>query len=329
MLPHHVLRSRPETRPTCATKSLPYITSCSVALIRVGLLSTVILAGYLDEQATADEYRLYRIVGPELELYSRVEWDFDSREPMSSEVEIAGLREAGLFDIRAEDMADEARRPQSRADGLLWDAPRSRWIGFAGDTSMTLVALSQDDAERTFVPLYEFEPVRESFALLHPTDDPNIFFANFMDAEMQELPTIARVEFGDGDEPVTVEMWDMSDRDPERMQAIYGRPIPRHEYRDPFWSLVSRDGRVVTVATKITTWEFGVMPPLRIQNFPDDSYSCWQVSISPNGELLAGVDSSDGCRLNVWQMPNETPIVSVPLQEPESSGWLTLNGGCG
>ncbi len=286
---------------------------------RLAILAATILT-VCDVTAHADEYRLYRIVGSELELYRRLEFEPDTNRFVPYVDETTQLRDAGFFDIHPEDMADAARRPTSRGDGFLWDAPRSRWIGLDDEVGDTLVALSQDDAERRLVPLYEFEPIRDSYALLSPSDDPDVFFVTIGDWDMEGLPTIARIIFGDDAASPAVELWDMADRDPERMRAIYGTPFPNREYFASEGSTVSRDDQVFTLATNIAIWDFGVMPPVHVLNRANESSAYLFLAVSPEGGLVAAIDSSDGCTLNVWRTTEETPFLSVPLQE---SDWLS------
>ncbi len=272
----------------------------------------------LASTSQADEYRLYRIVGSELELYRRLEFEPDTNRFVPYVDETTQLRDAGFFDIKPEDMAEESRRPQTRGDGFLWDAPRSRWIGFDGESSATLVAFSQDNVERTLVTLHEFEPAREGFAFLSPTNDPSIYFATFSDWDLRGLPMIARIVFGEDSVAPSVEMWDMSDRDPKLMREIYGTPFPNDDYFDSAWSTVSTSGHVLTLANYISEWEFGVMPPMHSTIRADGSYP--QFAVSPEEDLVAAVDTNDGCTLNVWRTTEETPFLSVPLQETD---WLS------
>ncbi len=271
--------------------------------------------------ASAGEVRLYRIVGSELELYNRVECDVELDS--TAEVQQSTLREAGLFDIHPDDMADEARRLRSRGDGLLWDAPRARWIGFSSEESSTLITLAPDEVAGAFLELYTFEPVRESYSLLWSTNDPNVFFATFEDIEMQELPTVARIEFNNDADLPSIEMWDISDRDPERMNAAYGTPFAQHEYRNYIWTVVSQASHLFTLASNVTMWEFGVLPPARVFNCIDASHHYLHLRASPDGELFAAMSSDDRCYIDLWKFDEETPFLSIPLQE---SGWL--NGGC-
>jgi hypothetical protein len=286
-------------------------------------LAILLLLALAPVTGMADEYRLYRIIGSELELYRRIELEPDTAStPVSLyEMEIPQLRAAGLYDVRPEDMADEFRRPLSRGDGLLWDAPRSRWIGFESEASGRLVSLDQNDEERATTILHEFEIVPDAYFQLWPTSDANTCIATLTHYNGDWLPKVTRLQFAENGEIASLETWEMADRDPELMRAVYGTPRPLHEYRSSFFPTVSRKGRVYTVVESITEWDFNVLPPLRVLKQGDVINGYMQCAVSPSGEIVAAVSSRDECCIDLWNATDERPFQSLLLQE--GGEWLT------
>jgi hypothetical protein len=267
----------------------------------------------------ADEYRLYRIVGSELELYRRVDYEPETSNDEQVVSETPSLRELGLFDIRPEDLADESRRPQSRGDGLLWDAPRSRWVGLLSEVSGTLISLPQSGEDAAALTLHEFEIDAETGISIWATSDANVFFVLQESWNGDWLPKVTRMQFGENGQIASIETWDMADRDPERMRAAYGKPRAQHEYEDPFMATVSRGGHILTVVRNISMWDFNTLPPRHVLQRPDESRSYLQCAVSPDDALVAAVSAGDGCHLDLWRIDEERPFQSFPLQEHD---WL-------
>jgi hypothetical protein len=259
----------------------------------------------------ADEYRLYRFVGSELELYRRIEFEPNPAipPPIGFEgVEAAQLRAAGFYDVLPEDMADESRRPMSRGDGFLWDGPRSRWIGFESEANGRLVSLEQNDPQRTTTLLHELEIVPDAYYQLWSTSDASTYIATLTHYEGDWLPKVTRLQFAEDGQIASLETWDMADRDPERMRAVYGTLRPQHEYQSSFFSTVSREGQVYTVVENITEWDFDVLPPLGVLEGPGEFDGYMQCAVSPSGEIVAAISSRDDCYLDLWNGTDERPF---------------------